>query len=75
MVISHFLPFATVPVIHSESMPLKLTQTPKEELRPILTNLGTAMRAKFLENRNFILDFLIQSEKRREREREREIKF
>jgi hypothetical protein len=25
-------------------MPLKLTQTPKEELKPFLTNLGTAMR-------------------------------
>jgi len=45
MAISHFLPFATAPVLHSEFMPLKLTQTPKEELKPFLTNLGTAMRA------------------------------
>jgi len=47
MVIIHFLPFTTVSVIHSESMPSKLTKTPKEELKPFLTNLGTHMRANF----------------------------
>ena len=45
MVIIHFLAFATVSVLHSESMPSKPTQTPKEELRPFFTNLGTRMRA------------------------------
>jgi hypothetical protein len=46
MVIIHFSPFTTVSVIHSESMPSKLTKTPKEELKPFLTKLGTRMRAK-----------------------------
>jgi len=46
MVIIHFLAFATVSVLHSESMPSKPTQAPKEELRPFFTNLGTRMRAK-----------------------------
>jgi hypothetical protein len=45
MVIIHFLPFATVSVIRSESMPSKLTKTPKEELKAFLTNKGTSMRA------------------------------
>jgi hypothetical protein len=52
MVIIHLSAFATVPVLHSESMPSKPTQTSKEELRPFFTNLGTRMRATNLINHN-----------------------
>jgi len=53
MVIIHFLPFTTVSVIHSESMPSKLTKTPKEELKPFYTNLGIGMRAIVLFRASF----------------------
>jgi len=35
MVISHFLPFATVPVLHSESMPLKTGLNSKRRIKTI----------------------------------------